>query len=198
MRRFLFPTFAAAALAAGLFAVSRPAQSAPPEGTWTGDPVHSFVVFKVKHMGASWAWGRFNAPEATIEAGDQGTGVKSVSFVVKTENVDTGVEKRDEHLKSPDFFNAKQFPEISFKSKSAKAVDADTTELSGDLSLHGVTKPITAKVVRVGNGKGMDGEDLVGFETTLSLKRSDYGMSNMVGAIGDDVTLTIAVEAARK
>jgi polyisoprenoid-binding protein YceI len=198
MKRFLAPTLAAAALAAGVFAVMTPARSAPPEGTWTGDPVHSFVVFKIKHLGTSWTYGRFNLPEVTLQAGDEGAGVTSVTFKVKTENVDTGNEKRDQHLKSPDFFNAKEFPEISFKSTAVKPVDADTAEVTGDLSLHGVTKPVTVKVMRVGHGKGMQKEDLAGYEAALSLKRSDFGMTNMVGAVGDDVTLTVAVEAARK
>jgi polyisoprenoid-binding protein YceI len=198
MKRFLVPTFAAAALAAGLFAAAGPAHSAPPASTWTGDPVHSFVIFKIRHLETSWVYGRFNEPAVSLEAGDEGAGVTSVSFVVKTANVDTGAAKRDQHLKSPDFFNAKQFEEISFKSKSAKAIDADTTEVTGDLTLHGTTKPITVKVVRVGHGKGMQKEDIAGYEATLSLKRSDYGMTTMVGPVGDEVALTIAVEAARK
>ena len=198
MRRFLVPTLAAAALAAGFFAVTRPAHSAPPASTWTADPVHSFVLFKIKHLGTSWVYGRFNDFTVSIEAGDEGAGVTSVNFVVKTESVDTGTAKRDQHLRSPDFFNAKQFETISFKSKSAKAVDADTTEVTGDLTLHGETKPITVKVVRVGHGKGMQKEDLAGYEATFSLKRSDYGMTSMVGPVGDDVALTVAVEASRK
>lgn len=198
MRRFLVPTFAAAALAAGLLASSGPAHSAPPAGTWTGDPVHSFVIFKIKHLGASWVYGRFNDFTVSLEAGDEGAGVTSVNFVVKAGSVDTGTAKRDQHLKSPDFFNANEFETISFKSTAAKAVDADTTEVTGDLTLHGETKPITAKVTRVGHGKGMQKEDLAGYEATFSLKRSDYGMKNMVGPVGDDVMLTIAVEASRK
>jgi polyisoprenoid-binding protein YceI len=79
-----------------------------------------------------------------------------------------------------------------------KAIDADNTEVTGDLTLHGVTKPITVKVVKVGAGKGMKGESLVGLETTFSLKRSDYGMSNMVGPVGDDVQITVATELAKK
>jgi polyisoprenoid-binding protein YceI len=198
MRRFLFPTFAAAALAAGVFAVSRPAQSAPPASTWTGDTVHSFVLFKIKHLGTSWVYGRFNDFTVSIEAGDEGAGVTSASLVVKTESVDTGAAKRDQHLRSPDFFNAKEFPEITFKSTAAKAVDADTTEVTGDLTIHGTTKPVTVKVVRVGHGKGMQKEDLAGYEATFTVKRGDYGMTNMVGPVGDEVAVTIAVEASRK
>ena len=198
MRRFLVLTFASAALAAGFFAVSRPAHSAPPAATWQGDPAHSFVIFKIRHLGTSWVYGRFNEPVVSLEAGDEGAGVTAVTFAAKTENVDTGVAKRDQHLRSPDFFNAKEFPEITFKSTAAKAIDPDTTEVTGDLTLHGTTKPVTAKVVRVGHGKGMKKEDIAGYEATLTLKRSDYGMSGMVGPVGDEVMLTIAVEAARK
>jgi polyisoprenoid-binding protein YceI len=198
MRRFLVPTLASAALAAGLYAASGPAHSAPPTSTWTGDTVHSFVLFKIKHLGTSWAYGRFDDFTVSLEAGDEGANLASVNFVVKAESIDTGTAKRDQDLRGPDFFNAKQFETISFESTAAKSVDADTTEVTGDLTIHGTTKPVTVKVVRVGHGKGMKKEDLAGYETTFTVKRSDYGMTTLVGPVGDEVTLTIAVEAARK
>jgi polyisoprenoid-binding protein YceI len=191
-----------ALLALGTAALSggSPAWSAPAASTWEGDTVHSYVLFKAKHLGTSWNYGRFNDFTVSVTAGDGGAEVSAVAFTVKAESVDTGQAKRDQHLKSPDFFSAKQFPEISFKSTAAKAIDADTTEVTGDLSFHGVTKPVTAKVVRVGGGKGMKGEEIVGYESVFTIKRSDFGVGATFGAavLSDEVTLTVAVEGTKK
>jgi polyisoprenoid-binding protein YceI len=201
-RRWIVPAVAvavvSAALAAAPFAGARPAWSAPEAATYEGDTVHSHVLFKVKHMGASWSHGRFNDFTVSLQAGD--AGLSSVAFDVKAESIDTGNANRDKHLRSPDFLNSKQFPSISFRSTAAKAVDATTTEVTGDLSLHGVTKPVTVKVVKVGSGKGMKGEELVGYEATFTVKRSEHGMTNYLenGAVGDEVTVTVAVEGTRK
>jgi polyisoprenoid-binding protein YceI len=196
MKRFLVPALVVAASAAVAFTNVREARSAPESVKWEVDAVHSIVLFKIKHMGASWSYGRFNDLSGSVEAAADGTALTSASFVVKTDSVDTANEKRDGHLKSPDFFNSKQFPEITFKSTAAKAIDADTTELTGDLTLHGETKPVTLKVLRVGTGE-MKGRQLAGWETTFTVKRSDFGMGKMVGPIGDDVQLTVAVEAGK-
>ena len=187
-------------LAAAAFAGSRAALSAPapaPAATYAGDTVHSFVLFKVKHMGASWSFGRFDDFTVSFQAGEGGADLASIEFAVKTESIDTGNEKRDQHLRSPDFLNAKQFPEVTFKSTATKALDADTTEVTGDLTLHGVTKPVTVKVTKVGTGD-MRGTALVGYETTFTVKRSEFGMTNMVGPVGDEIAMTVAVEGAKK
>jgi polyisoprenoid-binding protein YceI len=196
-RRWILAS-AAALLGAAAVLGGRAAWSAPDAATFSGDTVHSFVLFKIKHLGTSWVYGRFDDFTVSVGMNEAGTEVSSVAFDVKTESVDTGQPKRDGHLKSPDFFGAKQFPDVKFASTAVKKVDADTTEVTGDLTLHGVTKPVTVKVAKVGSGKGMNGESLVGFETTFSIKRSDFGMTNMVGPVGDDVQITVAVEAAKK
>ena len=198
MKRRIAAAAAAVALSAAGLALAPMARSAPPPpATRTGDTVHSFVLFRIGHLGISRSWGRFNDFTVTVKDGEGGALLSAVDFVVKAESVDTGNAKRDQHLRSPDFLNAKQFPEISFRSTSAKSLDADGVEVTGDLTLHGVTKPVIAKVVKVGAGKGMKGEDLLGLETTFAVRRSDFGMSNMVGPVGDEVLLTVAVEAAR-
>jgi polyisoprenoid-binding protein YceI len=193
------PTLAAAAvviLAAA--ALVGTAGARPAAATWSGDTVHSHVLFKVKHLGVSSAHGRFNDFTVSVQAGDGGADLSAVSFTVKADSVDTGAPKRDQHLRSPDFLNAKQFAEISFKSTAVEALDKDAFEVAGNLTLHGVTKPLTVKVVRVGSGKGMKGEDLAGYESTFTIKRSDFGMTNMVGPVGDEIEATVAVEAARQ
>ncbi|MCE9638466.1 MAG: YceI family protein [Planctomycetes bacterium] len=188
-----------AAALASPFVLSAPkaAWSAPESATWAGDTVHTFVLFKIKHMGTSWSWGRFNDFTVSVQ-GDAATGaVSSVEFAVKAESIDTGNANRDKHLRSPDFLNTKQFESITFKSTGVKTIDADTAEVTGDLSLHGETKPITIKLVKTGSGE-MKGTPLVGYETTFTIKRSDYGMTQMLPGAGDEVTLTIATELAKK
>jgi polyisoprenoid-binding protein YceI len=196
MKRVLIFSAAAFAFAAAAVVGGTSALSAPDAAKFAGDTVHSHVLFKVKHLGTSWSWGRFN--DFAVSADVAGEDLKSVAFTVKTGSVDTGVGKRDQHLKSPDFLNATQFPEVSFKSTEVKTAGVDGWDVTGDLSLHGVTKPITVRVGKVGAGKGMKGEELIGLEATFNVKRSDYGMTNMVGPVGDDVTLIVAVEAAKQ
>lgn len=190
-------TAAALGAAATLFSAAD-AQSAPAAATWAGDTVHSFVLFKIKHLGTSWSWGRFNDFTVSVDTDEAGTAISGVAFTVKTESVDTGNAKRDGHLRGPDFLSTKQFPEMSFKSTKVKPAEGGGAEVTGDLTLHGVTKPVTVTVLKTGAGKGMDGGDLLGYEATFSLKRTDFGMTNMVGPVGDDVAVTIAVELAKK
>ncbi|MCK6479819.1 MAG: YceI family protein [Planctomycetes bacterium] len=197
MNRPLLLAAAAAMLAAAALLGAREARSAAPAPTWAGDTVHTFVNFRIGHLGISHSWGRFNDFTATFETGGDAL-VSSVAFDIKAESVDTGNEKRDQHLRSPDFLNAKQFPSLSFRSTKVKAIDADTAEVTGDLTLHGVTKPLTARVTKVGAGKGMRGEELLGLDATFTLKRSDFGMTHMVGPVGDEVTVWISTEGAKK
>ena len=168
--------------------------------TYDVDPVHSSVTFKIQHMGTSWTYGRFNDLAASLEYDAAKPEASSLSFTAKAESVDTGNAKRDQHLKGPDFFNAKEFPEIAFKSTKVTPSGKDAAEVTGDLTLHGVTKPVTAKVVKVGEGKTMKGGEMIGFEATFTVKRSDFGMANMVGpkGAGDEVYLTVAIEAHKK
>ncbi len=196
MKRILVLSVGALAVSAAALLGGRAAFSAPDAATFAGDTVHSFVLFKIKHLGTSWIWGRFD--DFTVSADADASGdLKSVAFDVKTDSVDTGQPKRDQHLKSPDFLNAKQFADVVFKSTAVKAA-GDGWDVTGDLALHGVTKSITAHVAKVGAGKGMKGEDLLGLESTFVVKRSEFGMTNMIGPAGDEVTLTVAVEAAKK
>jgi polyisoprenoid-binding protein YceI len=200
-RRPLLLLVPAAVLVAGsaLLASGPAALSAPAASAYECETTHSHVLYKTKHLGASWSYGRFDDFTAGFMCGDGGADLSSVNFTVKAESVNSQNPKRDGHIKSPDFLNAKQFPEITFKSTAAKAIDADTTEVTGDLTLHGVTKPLTVKVVRVGTGKNpQSGQDLVGFETTFTIKRTDFGVSYGVPAVSDDVQMTVAVEGAKK
>lgn len=162
------------------------------------DPTHSFVTFRVQHLGVSHVWGRFDNPTGTIVIDDADPSKSKFEIEVKASSVDTGNEKRDGHLKNADFFNAKQFPAIAFKSTSVKSSGDNKFEVTGDLTLHGVTKPLTVTIERVGAGdKGGQFGYRAGFDTAFSIKRSDFGMTNMVGPVGDDVNLWISLEATK-
>jgi len=168
--------------------------TAPAAETFKIDPVHTFVSFRIKHMNVSYTYGRFNAPEGQVVV-DEDPAKSSLEIKVQASNIDTGNEGRDKHLKGPDFFNTEEFPEVTFKSTAIKSAGDSKWEVTGDLTLHGVTKSVTLTLDRVGAGKGMKGEALVGFEGALTIKRSEYGMTGYLEGIGDEVNLWIAIEA---
>ncbi len=198
MKRLAMLSLAASGLTAVAWFAASSVWSAPEPATYEGDTVHSFVLFKVKHMDVGSAYGRFNDFKVSAQVSEPRPEGCSVSFEVKAESVDTGNAKRDQHLRGPDFLNAKEFPDITFKSTGVKSLGKDGAEVTGDLTLHGVKRPVTVKVAKVGSGKDKKGAELIGFETTFTIKRSDFGMTNMIGPVSDEVTLTVAVEAARK
>lgn len=158
------------------------------------DGVHSFVVFRIKHMGIGQAYGRFNDVSGTFSLDEADPTKSSFDVKVKSESVDTGNAKRDNHLKSPDFFNAKEFPTISFKSTEFKKTGEKMYEVTGDLTLHGVTKPITAKLEHIGTAK-----DKTGVEATITIQRSEFGMKFGLdnGDLGDDVQLRVSLEGGK-
>src|SRR5207245_1214880 len=115
---------------------------------------------------------------------------------IKSSSVDTGVKQRDDHLRSPDFFNAKQYPTITFKSSDVKAVK-DGYELTGDFTLHGVTKPITF-VLQGGKTIQMKGTTQIGFHGILAVNRNDFGIATAPGMLGDTVHIYVGVEAKKR
>lgn len=192
---------ALALLAAVSFApTSRVAEPAPPAPaaaeTYEVDSVHSTILFRVKHLGVAYSYGRFNEMQGKIVVDDANPAASSVEIEAKTDSIDTGNAKRDQHLKSPDFFNAKQFPTVSFKSTSAKKA-GEKWEVAGNVTLKGVSKPVTLTLDRVGTAKTPQGHK-TGFEGKFAVKRSDFGMSFMPDGLGDEVTLQVSIEAARK
>jgi polyisoprenoid-binding protein YceI len=164
-------------------------------GSFSVDPVHSSVVFRIKHLNTSYFYGHFNDLSGTIAFDDAKPEASSMDLTVKIDSVDTHNSGRNDHLKSVTFFNAAEIPTATFKSTAWKSSGENAFDVTGDLTLHGVKKAITVKVEKTGSGKGQKGEDLVGFETTFTVKRSDYGMTQMVGPIGDEVKLMIGIEA---
>ena len=163
--------------------------------TYKVDGAHSSVIFRVKHMDTGYFQGRFNDISGTIGLDDQNLGQSSVEITIRTGSIDTAIPKRDTHLKGPDFFNAKQYPSISFKSKSLSKTGKDAYEVQGDLTLHGQTRPVVVKLEQTGQKANPKGGARVGFESVLNIKRSDFGMDKMLDAVSDEVRITIDMEA---
>ena len=165
--------------------------------TITLDPVHSVALFRIQHLEAGLFWGRFNALEGTVRWTLEPKDAPVFDVTAKVANADTGSEKLDGNLQGPNFFNAKEFPTITFKSKDATVVGDRHWTVRGDLTLHGVTKPVEADCVATGIGDGPAGKK-AGFECTLTIKRSEWGMKwgveKPAKALGDEVKLVIALE----
>jgi polyisoprenoid-binding protein YceI len=116
---------------------------------------------------------------------------------MKTESVDSGNKKRDEHLRSPDFFNVKQFPTIEFKSTGVKPIDGGF-EVTGDLTLHGTKRPVTFALKGGRTAEFPKGTTRTGYSAELALKRSEFGMDKMAGAIGDDIYIAVSFEGVKE
>lgn len=169
--------------------------------TYGVDPVHSNVLFKIRHAGVSNFYGQFQKFTGEIEFDKADFTASSVSFEIDVESVSTDNSKRDEHIKGADFFNARQYPKTTFKSTSITDNGDGTYSMTGDMTLFGQTKSITAIVADLATGT-MRGTPILGFEATFQLKRSDWGMTKYLaddggegGALGNTVSITVAVEA---
>lgn len=196
---------AAAGLAAvGFGPAPAPAPSVAPAAgtTYEIDTVHTSTIFKIQHVGVSNFYGVFNKMTGGFNWDKASPESFSINATVDADSISTGNAARDGHLKKPDFFNAKEQPAITFKSTAVKKTGEGTFDLTGDLTLLGKTKPVTAKMVYVGEkdmGPQMGGYQ-AGFDVTFSIKRSEFGMTYGVaqGVLGDEVSLTIGLSGARK
>lgn len=168
------------------------------DGTYELDPSHSSVNFKIKHFDVSYTFGRFNKVTGSFTI-DADPAKSKIAIEIDPASVYTADKKRDDHLKSPDFFNVAQYPKATFTSTAIKAVGADY-QVTGDLEIHGTKKSVSTTFQLVGSGPHpmVPGQQLVGFIGELAIKRTEFGMSNMIGAAGDDVQLTISIEGAKK
>ena len=189
-----FPGFA---LAAVLFAGLAPLAPARATDDYAVDPPHSSVTFKISHLGLAWVYGRFNDVSGGFTIDRDDPGKSSFALAIKSESVDTNNPKRDEHLRSPDFFNVKQFPVITFKSTAVKPI-ADGFEVAGEFTLHGVTRPLTFALMGGRSAEFPKGVQRTGYTTELTLKRSDFGMDKFKEAVGDDVRVAISFEGVKK
>ena len=184
------------AVAAALFTVAA-ATSTALATTMELDPVHTMIVFRIGHAMASAPFGVFHGVTGTVEAPSPTGTPTSVTVTAPVARLDMGNDAWEKHIKSGDFFNAAQFPQITFKSTSISG-SGDSYEVTGDLTLHGVTKSMTITLKRLGVGKGMQGETRVGYATEFKVSRKDFGVTKYEGAVGDEVTLMVNLEGVVK
>ncbi len=201
-RTFVITAVAIGALGYAATMTSAPAQTTAPapttseEARYELDPVHSSIVFGITHLGVSMFYGRVNSPggKFTFDADDPGTATFEIK--AKMDSLDTGNSGRDKDVKGADFFNAKEFPEITFKSTSLKK-QGRNYQLAGNLTLHGVTKAITADLEHIGTKDTKFGHRC-GFNVSFKIKRSDFGVTHMADLLGDDITVFVGLEGKGK
>jgi polyisoprenoid-binding protein YceI len=175
---------------------------APNRDTFVVDKNHSMATFKVRHM-VSNVVGQFRDFNADVAIDRENPAKSSVEFTINAASIDTGNTNRDTHLKSPDFFDVEKFPTITFKSTAIAAKSKTEFDVTGDLTMHGVTKRVTLPVTFGGFGKTARGEK-AGFEVETTLNRKDYGVlwnKNLDEGgllLGDDVKVTINLEMDKK
>ena len=174
----------------------------PLTGTWSVDTAHSRVEFQVKHLGIATVRGSFREFAGALDVTGEVSGAQAYG-TVKAGSVDTSEAQRDEHLRSADFFDADQYPELSFRSTAIRALDDESLEIVGDLTMRGVTKPITLKADIQGYEQDPWGNDRVGLEVTGQLSRGDWGMTfnQALGSgnvlVSDKVKLHLDISAVK-
>ncbi|HTX64435.1 MAG TPA: YceI family protein [Opitutaceae bacterium] len=188
MKRLL-PMLGLGALGLGLLLPARAAVE-----TYKIDPVHSTVGFAIRHFFTNVPGG-FTKFSGLITVDRDNLENSSVEATIEVPSIDTRVEMRDNDLRSDHFFDAAKFPAITFKSKSWKKAADGSFDVGGDLAIHGVTKEVTLKVKSLGFGPGMRGAMISGWEATTTLNRNDFGITRYAGMLGDDVPVTINIEA---
>ncbi|MEP9404956.1 YceI family protein [Peribacillus frigoritolerans] len=171
---------------------------------WTVDPTHSAIEFSVKHMMIAKVKGSFNKFEASILANPSDLTTAEIDFTVEVASIDTRNADRDNHLRSADFFDVEKNPTLTFKSTKIVKTDEDEYDVTGNVTLNGVTKEETFSITFEGQGKDPWGNEKAGFSGKGKVKRSDYGLTYNAALetggvlIGDQITLTIEIEAAKE
>ena len=168
--------------------------------TYKIDKSHSEAIFQVRHL-VTKVRGRFTDFEGAIEFNEANPEQSSVHFTINTTSIDTAEPDRDKHLRSADFFEVEKFPQITFVSKRIVKRGAETYDVTGDLSIHGVTKEVVLPVAHMGKAKDPWGNDRIGFEAESSLNRKDYGLHWNAALetggflVGDEVKIRLEIQA---
>lgn len=168
------------------------------------DSAHSNVVFSIRHF-VSYVEGRFREFVGNIDYDAANPAASSVNFTIQARSIDTDNDKRDDHLRSPDFFNVDKYPTLSFVSKKVIPRDKEHLDVVGELTIHGVTKAITVPVTILGTTPGpKPGSELIGFRTEFTIDRKEFGLvynralDKGGTVLGDEVSIRILVEAGRE
>jgi polyisoprenoid-binding protein YceI len=160
------------------------------------DTAHSAIVFKVSHSDINYVYGRFNQFSGNFSIDPSDPSKTSFIMTINPESIDTNSTKRDGHLRSPDFFNTKQFPEMKFTSTAVKPIEGGL-EVTGNFTMHGETKPVTFNLM---GGKTVQGKMgmRTGYTANFALKRSDFGITKFSPMLGDDVHVSVSFQGVKK
>ncbi len=180
-------------LAAGLLSVGSTAIAAE----YRIDPAHSFVEFRANHLGYSWLYGRFNVISGQFTHDPSNPSANSITVEVDTTTVDTRHAERDKHLRSGDFLAVDKYPKATFKSTRYEGT-AESGKLHGELTVHGVTRPVVFEITKMGEGPDPWGGYRAGFTGSYTLTRKDFGIDYDLGPASTTVELTLGVEGVRK
>jgi polyisoprenoid-binding protein YceI len=159
---------------------------------------HAFINFKIQHLGYSWLTGRFNTFEGSFDYDAKAPEKSRIEVTIKTNSIDSNHAERDKHLKGKDFLNVGKYPIAKFVSTKYTAKDAQTGTLTGEFTLHGVTKTINIDVQKIGEGADPWGGYRVGFEGTTRIKLADYGITYNLGPKSTHVDLELLIGGIRK
>jgi polyisoprenoid-binding protein YceI len=165
--------------------------------TYTLDLAHSSMTFMIQHLGISFVHGRFNDFSGTFTIDKENAGKTQFEMTIRADSIDTNIKKRDDHLRGPEFFDIKKFPEMTFKSTKVEALDGGY-KVSGDFTMHGVTKSISFDLK---GGKTVEfpkGTQRTGFATAFILRRADFGINALPDGIANDVNIFIGFEGVKK
>jgi polyisoprenoid-binding protein YceI len=191
MSRTLSTLVVATALLAALSAVA--------QDTWQLDPPHSSAQFSVRHLGVSTVRGAFTKVSGTVLYDAANLGKSSIQTTIEAASVDTRVEMRDNDLRSSNYLDVKKYPTITFTSKKIEAAGAGKLKVTGDLTIHGVTKEVVLDVDGPTPAiKDPWGNQRVGASATTKINRMDFGVAGAPGMVGDDITITLDVEMIKK
>lgn len=161
------------------------------------DNSHAALIFAVNHFGLSYTYGRFNSVSGCFAMSAGEPTQEGFSFSIESSSLDTNNRERDDHLRSQDFFDCQQFPEITFVTTGFRKAGEEYL-VTGDLKLLDQIRRITMPIKLIGMGKDPFGNDRVGFFTKFTIKRSEFGMDKMIGAVGDNVSITFSFEGIKE
>ena len=188
------PTLSAVATALLLLTLSAASQD-----TWQLDPPHSSAQFSVRHLGVSTVRGAFTKVSGTVLYDAADPGKSSIQTTIDATSVDTRVDMRDKDLRSPNYLDVEKYPTITFKSKKIEAAGAGKLKVTGDLTIHGVTKEVILDVDGPSAPiKDPWGNQRMGASATTKINRMDFGVAGAPGMVGDDITITLDIEMTKK
>jgi len=173
-------------------------------GTYDLDPAHSGASFKIRHMMISNVHGKFTGLKGSVDFDQAKPSATTIEATISAATVDTGESKRDEHLKSPDFFDVAKYPSLVFKSKSVTKTGDNEYKVAGDLTIHGVTKPVVLDVEATPEMKDPWGNSRFGASATTRVNRPDFGLTwnkalETGGVlVGDDIDITLELELVKR